>query len=372
MNVLHSLAALLLLLVIFVQPNLAHASRQISYFPSTTASLPSLDPSSYEYTPSTASGYGESFYLNAFDDQGNVVTSLISITNYNPFNKGMGSFDINWVEDGNVRTIHHEFDRDEITKDPIKGMTFGDNSYIKVGAKTTTLFYQGEDINGDDVEVHINMSHTETGAQSGDSNIYLENNKDHYWGLKMIAPRGEVTAKLKSDGSLSTLKLKGYLDHGNATAKVPDFSDHWYRLIFFSDKWTIDLHEITPKFIYGLKKPQMLYVAKNNQSIGMFADWEYVDGGFVSHQYSPYDPPKRWELNLERDDLKIKGTVTVAKEVLAIDVLGSVSWAVRMLVKAFYSNAWQHYFLVDVALTIEHNGITEQVKGTGMATAEYY
>ncbi|MFT7186392.1 MAG: hypothetical protein ACI84K_001790 [Pseudohongiellaceae bacterium] len=373
MNVLqHPLLVLLLVTMMVAPPNATQASQKITYFPTTTESLSELDQSSYEYTPSKAGGYGEGFYLNAFDAQGNVVTALISMTNYNPFNKGMGSFDINWVENGKVRTVHQEFDQDEIKKDPIKGVQFGKHSYINVSADNTAIYYLGKDTNGAPIEIKINMTHTESGAQSGDSNLYLEGDKKSYWGLKMIAPRGQVVAQLKSDDTLSNLNLTGYLDHGNATAKVPDFSDHWYRLIFFSEKWTLALHEITPKFNFGPRKPQMLYISKENKAIGMFADWDYVDDGFKAHKDSPYDPPNSWELNLEHNDIKISGTVKVSKEVLAIDVLASVSWAVRMLVKAFYSNAWQHYFLVDVELTIEHDGVIEHVSGVGMATAEYY
>jgi len=373
MNVLHPLWVILFVTMVVTPPNTVLASQKITYFPSSTDGFSDLEQSSYEYTPTKAGGYGESFYLNAFDTHGNVVTALISMTNYNPFNRGMGSFDINWVENDKIRTVHQEFDRDEIKKDPTKGTLFGKHSYIKVSAGNTAIYYQGEDTNGDSVEIQINMEHIEAGAQSGDSNLYLGKDKDSYWGLKMIAPRGTVVAQLKTDDDISnTLNLNGYLDHGNANAKVPDFSDHWYRLLFFSDNWTIDLHEITTKFNYGPQKPQMLYVAKNNKAIGMFADWDYIDEGFTAHEDSPYDPPTSWQLNLERDGIKISGTVKVSKEVLAIDVLGSVSWAVRMMVKAFYSNAWQHYFLVDVDLTIEHEGVTEQVKGMGMATAEYY
>jgi hypothetical protein len=354
-------------------PSIVLASKKITYFPSTTEGFSNLDQTAYEYTPNKADGYGESFYLNAFDKHGNVVTALISMTNYNPFNKGMGSFDINWVEDNNIRTVHHEFDRDEIKKDPTKGTAFGQYSYIKVAPDNTEIYYQGEDTNGEPVDIRINVEHSEAGAQSGDGNLYIGVEKKNYWGLKMIAPRGKVIAQLKTESNTSsTLNLEGYLDHGNATAKVPDFSDHWYRLIFFSENWTIGLHEITPKFQFGPKKPQMLYVAKNNKAIGMFADWHYLDKGFKEHQDSPYEPPTSWELNLERDDIKINGTVKVSKEALAIDVLGSVSWAVRMLVKAFYSNAWQHYLIVDVDLTIEQDGVIENVKGKGMATAEYY
>jgi len=359
--------------MIVTPPNTSQASQKITYFTSATEDFSDLDHSSFEYTPSKAGGYGESFYLNSFDTNGNVVTALISITNYNPFNKGMGAFDINWIENGKVRTVHQEFDRNEIKKDSAKGMKFGKHSYIKVSSDSNEIYYKGEDTDGDSVEIQIIMVHSEAGAQSGDSNLYLGDQKNNYWGLKMIAPRGKVTAQLKtSEGTNSTLKLNGYLDHGNANAKVPDFSDHWYRLIFFSENWTIDLHEITPKFKYGPKKPQMLYVAKNNKALGMFSDWDYVGEDFKAHEDSPYDQPTNWQLNLERDDIKISGTIKVVKEVLAIDVLGSVSWAVRMMVKAFYSNAWQHYFLVDVELTIEHDGVTEHVKGIGMATAEYY
>jgi len=373
MNVLHPIWVILLVTMMVTPLNTVLASQKISYFPSATENFSDLDQSSYEYTPTKADGYGESFYLNSFDAHGNVVTALISITNYNPFNKGMGSFDINWVENDKVRTVHQEFDRDEIKKDPTKGTKFGKYSHIKVSTDSTEIYYRGKDTDGEAVDIRINMKHAEAGAQSGDSNLYLGDDKDKFWGLKMVVPRGQVVAQFKSDeGRIRTLNLDGYLDHGNANAKVPDFSDHWYRLLFFSDNWTIDLHEITTKFGYGSQKPQMLYVAKNNKAIGMFADWDYVDEGFKAHEDSPYEPPTSWKLNLERDDIKISGTVKVSKEVFAVDVLGSVSWAVRMMVKAFYSNAWQHYMLVDVDLTIEHEGVTEYVKGTGMATAEYY
>lgn len=360
----------LFLLTLIAPPALA--STKISYFPSTSGSLAPLEPSSYEYSPSKADGYGESFYLNAFDEHGNVVTALISMTNYNPFNRGMGSFDINWVEGGQVRTVHQEFDRDEIKKDPIKGTKFGQHSYIMVNAEQTTIYYHGKDIEGEHIETTIIMQHSEAGVQSGDSKLYLKENKNDYWGLKMLAPRGKVVAELKTKGASSSLSLNGYLDHGNATAKVPDFSDHWYRLIFFSDKWTIALHEITPKFKFGARKPQMLYIAKDSKAIGMFADWDYTADDFKPHKDSPHDPPNSWKINLARDDIKISGTVKVSKEILSVDVLGSVSWAVRMLVKAFYSNAWQHFLLVDVELSIEHDGVVEHLKGKGMATAEYY
>ncbi len=364
---------LLFVAIFIIAPNEVLASKKISYFPSATSDFSNLDKSSYEYTPSKAGGYGESFYLNSYDANGNVVTALISITNYNPFSKGMGSFDIHWVENDKVRVIHEEFDADEIQKDSLKGTMFGKSSYIKVDTDTTKISYQGEDTDGNHVDISIDMKHTEAGAQSGDSKLYMGKGKSTFWGLKIIAPRGEVVARLKTaKDRTSTLKLDGYLDHGNATAKVPDFSDHWYRLIFFSKNWTIDLHETTTKFKYGKRKPQMLYVAKNHQAIGMFSDWEYKEADFKEHSDSPYAPPTGWTLKLERDDIKINGTVNVTKEVVTVDVLDSVSWAIRMLVKAFYSNAWQHYFLVDVDLTIEQNGVKENVSGLGMATAEYY
>ena len=373
MKALQAIWTIIFFACFFTLSNTALASKTLTYFPSATIGYSNLDNASYQFNPIKDYGYGESFYLNSHDPHGNVVTALISMTNYNPFNKGMGSFDINWVEGGKTRTVHQEFDQDEIKKDTTKGTLFGEHSYLKVDHSHSEIYYLGDDTNGEEVEIRIIMHHTEAGAQSGDSRLYFDADNTSYWGLKMLAPRGKVTAQLKTKNTPNhSLTLNGYLDHGNANAKVPDFSDHWYRLMFFSDEWTINLHEITPKFSYGKQKPQMLYVAKNNKAIGMFSGWSYVARDFAAHDDSPYEPPRKWEINFEHDDIKINGEVKVVKEALAIDVLGSVSWAVRMLVKAFYSNAWQHYLLVEVDLTIEHNGELERVKGIGMATAEYY
>ena len=345
----------------------------MTYFSSATSNFTNLDKSSYEYQVNDAAGYGESFYFSAFDDEGNIVTALVSMTNYNPFNKGMGSFDLHWVEDGKVRVVHEEFNADEIKQGNNQGTMFGKFSYINPGISNTKIYYRGEDTDGNAVEITINMEHTEPGVQSGDSNLYFGKGLADYWGLKILSPSGKATARLKTkDGKTSTLQLKAYLDHGKATAKVPDFSDHWYRLHFVSDKWTIGMHEITTESEFGDRKPQILYVGKNQQPLGLFSDWEYIEDGFKAHPTSPYATPTGWTIKLQRDDLKITGTVKVKKEVMAIDVLGSVSWAVRMLVKAFYSNAWQHYLLVEVELDIEQDGVIEKVKGLGLATAEYY
>mgnify|MGYP000538829854 CR=1 FL=1 len=362
----------LLAIILISSPNLLFAKSKISYFPSTTLNYSPLDASSYQYSASESTGYGESFYFNSYDDHGNVITALISITNYNPFNKGMGSFDINWIENNKVRTVHEEFDANEIHQNTKNGTQFGKYSYINVQELSSEIYYRGQDTKGNDVEIRIDIQNTENGIQSGDSYLYLNNKKEDFWGLKMIAPQAEVTASLKSKENTKTLTLRGYLDHGNATAKVPDFSDHWYRLIYLSEDWTINLHEITPEMRYGKRKPQMLYLAKNHQPIGMYADWEYQDAGFEDHEDSPHDPPTQWTLKLERKNIKVSGTVKRRNEVLAIDMLSSVNWFTRVLVKALYSNAWQHYFLVDVDLIIEYKGSQEQVKGVGIATAEYY
>ena len=371
-NLINNLTILLVSLFIHA-PGAVFAGESMTYFSSATSSFTNLDKSSYEYQVNEAPGYGESFYFSAFDDKGNVVTALVSMTNYNPFNKGMGSFDMHWVEGGKVRVVHQEFNADEIKQGNNQGTTFGKYSFINPGISNTEIYYRGEDTEGNAVEIKVNMEHTEPGVQSGDSNLYFGEGLADYWGLKIIAPSGNARASLTTkDGKTSTLNLKAYLDHGKATAKVPDFSDHWYRLHFISDKWTIGMHEITTESELGDRKPQILYVGKNKQALGLFADWEYREDGFKAHPESPYEIPTGWRLKLERDDLKISGTVKVKKEVMAIDVLGSVSWAVRMLVKAFYSNAWQHFLLVEVELDIEHNGVSEKVKGLGLATAEYY
>jgi len=345
----------------------------MTYFSSSTSGFSGLDQSSYEYQVNDADGYGESFYFSAFDENENVVTALVSITNYNPFNSGMGSFDIHWVENGQVRVIHEEFDADEIKLNHKQGSYFGKFSYIKPGVNSTEIFYRGKDTKGEWVEIKIDMKHSEPGAQSGDSNLYFDAQTTAYWGLKILAPHGNATATLKTGtGKKAKLELNAYLDHGKATVKVPDFSDHWYRLHFFADNWTIDLHEITTESYFGSRKPQIMYVSKNKQPLGVFADWEYKEVGFREHTDSPYDLPTGWSLKLEQDDLKITGSITVKKTMMAIDVLESLSWPVRLLVKAFYSNAWQHFLLVDVELVIEHEGVVEKVKGLGLATAEYY
>ena len=367
------LPGLLGLFVILASPRAVLASEPMSYFPSLTSGFGNLDRSAYDYQVSKAEGYGESFNLKAYAADGSVVRALISISNYNPFNKGMGAIDLHWVAGDQVYVVHQEFDADEIQFGTPKGTQFGRSSTLNVTAEGAEIYYQGKDTEGQKVELSLTLKPTEAGAQAGDSNLYFGNDPSDYWGLKLLAPRGEVTAVLKTaDGVSHTLHLTGYLDHGRATIKVPDFTDHWYRLHFFTEKWTLDLLEITPERKYGQRQPQLLYLAKNHQPLGLFAEWTYPEDGFSKHKQSRYELPTGWTLNLDRDDLKINGTVKVQREVMAVDVLGSVSWALRMILKTFVANPWQHYLLVDVDLTIEHEGITERVQGLGLATAEYY
>jgi hypothetical protein len=314
-------------------------------------------------------GYGESFFLQAYNGQGEVLIVLLSVTNYHPFKSYMQSVDLQWVPaDGTVTNVHDEVAQKHLVEWlPTGGVAMGKHRahYTKDGGRLV--------VDTEEVKAEIQFTNIVPPVRQGDGALKFEGGKTH-WTLFVQAPFAKVQAKILIHGQETIFQGLGYADHGWATEKVPDFSKEWHRLRYYdpTHKLGLSFFQILPEEKYGTEPLTQVIVSKDDRVLGIFARAKFTPQARRIDSKSKYPVPSSYAFEIEGNGVKLAGEIGSLERKIDIDVLGSLSWMTRKVLKTFYSNPWQHVSLGTLKVRGEIHGQPISSNGSSMVSAEFY
>ena len=119
----------------------AVSADELSFFKDNVTDFVKIDPKDYDFHFIDVGGYGESYFLNAFNKQGDGMSFLVSISNYAPMAQFAGTFDLSIIRaDGSRVEIHQEYEADETKISTFGGEWHSDFSYLPEPPVYTILY----------------------------------------------------------------------------------------------------------------------------------------------------------------------------------------------------------------------------------------
>ena len=308
--------------------------------------------------------YGESYFFVARCDDGSTLFTMLSITNLG-LSTFAASLDLQfYAMDGRKWNLHHEYDRDDITAAP-------DRMDITIGPART---WGGGDayhvtINESDVQLDFHLANELPSYKFGSGKVLFYADQSAEYTLGISAPRAASSGSITLDGERFDLAGKGYHDHGWATIKMPSFIREWYAVRMFSPDHTLVLHRqfLQPKFggenKFGL-------VGHQGEIVGTTRNFRLEGTKF--REEAGHRLPTEIDVLINTSGYKVTGTITELRYQESIDVLGRISFPVRMAIKAFYTNPYFLRYMGQCELDFTKDGVTEHVSHECLVEIDYY
>ncbi len=309
--------------------------------------------------------YGESWFYVARTDDGGALFVMFCITNL-----GLSTFSSSvdlqyYAPDGRKWNLHHEYDRDDITAAP-------DRMDITIGPCRT---WGGGNayhvtINEADVKLDFHLDNELPSYKFGSGKVLFYADQSAEYTLGVSAPRAISSGSVSFGGTTFDLAGHGYHDHGWATIKMPSFIKEWYALRMFDEEYTLVLHRqfLQPKFGGGENKFGL--VGKGNKIVGTTRN--FWMNGTKFREESGHRLPTEIQVLVNTSGYKVEGTITELRYQESIDVLGRISFPVRMAIKAFYSDPWFLRYMGQCELDITKDGVTDHVSHECLVEIDYY
>ncbi len=311
--------------------------------------------------------YGESWFFLVRTDEGGVLFALLSITNL-----GLRTFDGTYeldyyAPDGSKLNVHREFTRDQVTASAEKMDVTIASARAWGGGNRYHLTM--EDV---DARLKLDITNLLQPYKFGDGSIAFYEDRRETWTLGIHTPCGRSSGTLVAGERTYNLDGFAYHDHAWANIKVPTFVAKWYTLRVLEQDLAIVLHQqvLTDTFggatvRFGLVGMDGKIVASSRHFSLQPTAWRDVASGFKI--------PSAYRLLINANGCKIEGTIRETRFDAAIDVLGQVSWPIRMAIKAFYTNPYFHRYRGQYELDVtDRRGTVRHVSGTAVLEANYF
>ena len=290
--------------------------------------------------------YAEVWFMMVHADDGAVLFASLMITNL-----GLKTFDgiIDvqfYAADGSKYYLHKELRRDEVK------------------ASTTKMDVTIEEARvwSDEAGYHLRLRYKEMSIDLdivnkmpsvlfGNGKVSFFQDKSAEWALGINVPYGKASGKLDAGGRLYSLRGNAYHDHGYATIKTPDFVREWRTLRIYKGDIGLALHHqfLTKRFGNGDHRFGVFSVdGKTNMPL---YDIELRPTAVRKHK-TGYKIPTAYTFSAKAKGYTITGQLEEARFLDDVDVLGQVSWAARMLIKAFYAAPYMFRSVFDYELDI--------------------
>lgn len=310
--------------------------------------------------------YGESWFFYVQTDDGGALFAMLSITNL-----GLRTFgttcDINYyAADGKVYDFHKETDRTAITASTAKMDTKIGNARVWGGGGEYHFT-----VDEPEIKMNFTLQNLLPSYKFGNGAVKFYEDKSAEWTLGINAPAAKSSGSITIGGKTFDLKGHGYHDHGWATIKLPSFVRKWFTFRALDEKLSLVLHHqyLTDNF------------AKENIRFGLFGKDGNIEASSRNFLYTPkkwrtesgFKIPTELEITMNAGGYKINGTVTEKRFLAAVDVLGQISWPIRMAIKAFYTNPYLIRYLGQYEIDVtDKDGNVEHFSGTSLLEANYY
>lgn len=312
--------------------------------------------------------YGESWFFLGKTDDGGSYFVLLSITNLGMSTYG-GVVDINYYSPkGEEYLYHYEIDRED-------QKVSAEKMDVKIGKarawrKGSTYRVK---ITEDDAQVDLTLACAVPAFQWGGGQVDFYEDRSALWGLGLNCARGASSGTFEAKGKSFSLAGTGYHDHGVATIKMPTFLARWYTLRLWDPKLTVILHQQYMSDTFGSKLNRFALVGTADKLIAGARRFTYKPLAWREDDDSGNKIPTELALALKAGGYTITGTVKESRFIDSVDVLGQISWPIRTMIKAFYSDPYLIRYFVQYELDVtDKDGTEEHLSGVGIAEANYY
>lgn len=325
-----------------------------------------LPESEYGYHPDNSNSWGECWFVVAQDQAGGQVWVLFSVSNYHPFKDYSGTVDIFYYPAGGERHSGHV----EVDKDKVKGKL--DSLAIEIGNNSIAGTYPEFSIKAQCEKLGLDLRLTaETPSfLLGQQPLYFGSDRANYWTAPIIAPRAEVTGTIMVDSRRIPFQGKGYFDHGRSTIKVPEFSENWHVVRVLSEGFSLGAMQIVMKAEYDPAQTTVLHVTVADKVVINSGAATLTGSNVVEDAASKVRYPTEYLVSYKQGATSLQGKIKFTQKLEAFNVLDRLSFLVRKVVKAFYTNPWQFRFNGEADLTLTYEGGTKQI--SGLAIGEFH
>jgi len=312
-------------------------------------------------------GYGESFFLQAFNGEGEVLIAVLSATNYNPLEKFGQSVDLYYAPpDGPGIIEHDERKGKELREHP--------DGWVEMGPHRVRFTAEGGRmiIRGKRLRAEIEFQNFDTPTRHGKGVLPFSGKR--YWALFLQAPWTEVRARLDGEVKKEFVGY-GYVDHGYATEMVPDFSQEWHRIRAYDPRgvWGLSIFQIIPDKKYKERTPFYTVAILKERKLKVLTSRCILEPlQPVEDERSGYRIPSRYRFAIETDSATLRGEVLDLRRKIEVDVLASLNWFTRTVVKTFFANPWQYLSLGKVKVSGAVLGEPVDAELDALVSAEYY
>ena len=114
---------------------------------------------------------------------------------------------------------------------------------------------------------------------------------------------------------------------------------HWNRIRFLTDDMTLLIggFEVTDDFVDGYTR---LVLAKEGRILHATNQVTLKAVRFAHHEKSEYYVPRAFELKAKDKRIDLKATINTHRAMDEFEVLGHLSWVIKVIAKAFFANPW--------------------------------
>ena len=322
------------------------------------------------YHPTDNSSYGESWQSIAFNENGDQVWALLSVSNYNPFNKLSGTIDLFYYPaDGETVTGH-----EEIKSKSVEGATDRmrirlDDSVVEGDPPTFRI-----KASAGKIDVDLTFESCTPGYVLGQQYIQFKTDGDPYWTLGVASPRAKASGTVRVNGKEMQFAGMGYFDHGRSTIKIPSFTSKWYLLRVFDESGHLGVIQFHLKDGYQPNRVNAIHATEGDQVILNSGAVTLTAEGETKDEESGLSIPKAFHIAYDDGTTKVEGTMTVTRLIDRLEVLAMFSPMVRTVIKTFYTDPWQFRLGGEVDIAITRNGQTRKMgkAATAMAEVRYF
>lgn len=325
---------------------LAFASRPS--FPFETQEIKPLPASRMGWHPQFEKNgdYGESWFSLVQADNGGVLFAMVTITNLG-LKTYDGIVDMHYYDpSGKAHYLHKELRREHVTAST-KGMDTTVGPARVWGERGTYNLT----VNDPEMSITLETKAWLPPVMFGDGAVRFDENKSSEWFLGITVPYGRTSGEVKIGDKSFNLAGFVYSDHGYATIKMPDFVSQWRTLRVYKGKHAIVLHDMLFTKKFGEKRHSFGLFTVDGKTMLPIRELEFTPTAQRKHA-SGYDVPTSYTVSFKAGDYSVSGKVAEGRFLDGLDVLGQVSWPVRVLIKAFYANPFMFRSQMNYELTV--------------------
>ncbi|RJO65072.1 MAG: hypothetical protein C4523_16825 [Myxococcales bacterium] len=311
--------------------------------------------------------YGESWFFLAKTDQGGVLFAMLSITNL-----GLRTFDTTcdiqfYPLKGDPLVYHKELKREDIKASTTQ-------MDVKIGGARAWgggMAYHFT-LDEPEMKVSLDIDNVLPPYRFGDGSVKFYADKSAEWTLGLNVPKGRSKGQITAGGKTYDLAGYGYSDHGWTTVKLPSVIQKWYTLRIYDKKFGIVLHDLYLAKKFGSKQIRLGVFGVDNQIAGGMRDFQYTPTKWRKHK-AGYQIPTAFDVSFKAGDYAVTGTVAEVKFLDAVEVLAQVTFPVRIVIQAFYSNPYMYRYLGRYDLDVtDKAGQKEHISGVGLVEANFF